>query len=65
MGWLKELRIAKGLTGSAVSAEAGITQQMYNYVENGKRSPSVTVAKRIAAVLGFDWTRFFDDEKTV
>ena len=64
MGWLKELRIAKGLTGSAVSAEAGITQQMYNYVENGKRSPSVTVAKRIAAVLGFDWTRFFDDEKT-
>ena len=62
MNWLKELRKQKGMTGEEVGSKAEITQQMYNYIENGKRRPSVAVAKKIAAVLGFDWTRFFDDE---
>lgn len=61
MKWLKDARTAKGLTGEVVGAQAGITQQHYNFIENGKRRPSVEVAKRIAAVLGFPWTRFFED----
>jgi len=61
---LKEIRKEKALTEAAVSARAGITQQHYNFIENGKRRPSVAVAKKIAAVLGFDWTRFYEtDEK--
>lgn len=61
MEWLKTLRLAHGMTGEAVGAQAGITQQHYNFIENGKRRPSPKVAKRIAAVLGFEWTRFFEE----
>lgn len=61
MEWLKKIRIEKGMSGEAVGNQAGITQQHYNFIENGKRRPSVGVAKRIAAVLGFEWTRFFED----
>lgn len=61
MDWLKDIRITKGMTGEVVGAQAGITQQHYNFIENGKRRPSVEVAKRIASVLGFSWTRFFED----
>ncbi len=35
---------------------------MYSKIERGEANPSVDVAKRIAAVLGFDWTRFFEDD---
>ncbi|MBQ6986786.1 MAG: helix-turn-helix transcriptional regulator [Oscillibacter sp.] len=58
---LKAIRQKKGLAGSDVSMMTGISHQHYNYIENGKRRPSVEVAKRIAAALGFDWTRFYED----
>lgn len=63
MDWLKTVRQEKGLTGAEVAEAAGITQQFYNFIENGRRRPSVDVAKRIAAVLGFEWTRFFEEGK--
>lgn len=59
---LAEIRKEKGLTQADVAAETGMTQQMYCYVETGRRRPSVSAAKRIAAVLGFDWTEFYDDD---
>jgi transcriptional regulator with XRE-family HTH domain len=46
-----------------VAEKVGITQQMYWMIENGERRPSVETAKKIAAVLGFDWVLFFPDEK--
>lgn len=61
MSWIKKLRVAKGLSCEAVGRSVGITQQYYNFIETGKRRPSVPVAKKIAAVLGFDWTRFYDE----
>ena len=57
--WLRELRGDR--TQKSVAIEAGIPQQLYNVIENGKRGASVAVAKKIAAVLDFDWTRFFED----
>lgn len=59
-----DYRKALNLTQEDMSGRIGISRAAYANIENGKRSPSVSVAKRIAAVLGFDWTRFFDDEKT-
>ena len=44
-----------------ISSAVSIDKAYYNYIENGKRRPSVPVAKRIGAVLGFDWTRFYED----
>lgn len=61
LDWLKEVRKGKEMTGAEVAEAVGVTQQFYNFIENGRRRPSVDVAKRIAAVLGFEWTRFFEE----
>ena len=58
---IKNLRKQKGLIGVEMANLCGISQQHYNYIENGKRRPSVQVAKRIADALGFDWTKFFEE----
>ena len=59
--WLIDIR--NGRAQAQIAKAAGITQQMYSLIELGERRPSVEVAKKIAAVLGFHWTRFFDDEQ--
>jgi len=58
--WLIELR--KGYSQTQIAEAVGISQQMYSAIELGERRPSVEVAKKIAAVLGFHWTKFFEDE---
>ena len=58
--WLIELR--KGYTQTQIAEAVGITQQMYSAIELGERRPSVEVAKKIAAVMGFNWTRFYEDD---
>lgn len=62
MVWLKAMRERKNLSQGDVSEAVGITQASYSNIENGKRTPSVPVAKKIAAVLGFDWTRFYEED---
>lgn len=61
--WLKHIRIDADMTQIEVAAKVGITQQMYWMIENGERRPSVETAKKIAAVLGFNWTMFFPDKE--
>lgn len=58
MNWLKAIRGA--LSQREVAERAGITQAFYCEIEKGKKKPSVDVAKRIAKVLSFEWTRFFE-----
>ena len=60
--WLKELRHKSHLTQEQLAKMVGISRTMVTEIENGNANPSVKVAKKIAAVLGFDWTRFFEDE---
>ena len=57
---IKLKRKEKNLTQKEVADKVGITRQMYSCVENGKRRPSVEVAKKIAEVLDIEWTKFFD-----
>lgn len=52
-----------GMTQDAVASAACIARVTYTNIENGRRRPSPDVAKRIAAVLGFDWTEFFSDDR--
>ena len=61
--WLKELRLKAGYTQAQAAEAAGITKQLYNYIENGKRSEPTKcdTEKKIAKALGFDWTRFFEE----
>ena len=58
--WLIELR--KGYSQTQIAEAVGITQQMYSAIELGVRRPSVEVAKKIASVMGFNWTRFYEDD---
>lgn len=62
--WLKELRQrSNNLTQEQLAKMVGISRTMITEIENGNANPSVEVAKKIAAVLGFDWVKFFDDEQ--
>ena len=60
--WFKQTREEKGFTQEELAAKIGITRQHIGLIENGVVAPSVEVAKKIAAVLGFDWTRFYEDD---
>lgn len=60
--WLKDKRIDIHLTQDEVAKQSGISRSFYTHIENGTKTPSVQVAKRIAKVLGFNWTYFFDKE---
>lgn len=59
--WLVAIREGQKMTQEMVADLVGIAQGTYSNIENGKRRPGVAVAKRIAAVLNFDWTLFFQD----
>lgn len=62
-GWLIGLREDQGLTQGAVAMAAGIAQPSYFEIEKGISTPKPETAKRIAGVLGFDWTKFYEDEE--
>ena len=62
--WLKDKRYSKKLSQVDVANKVGITRVSYARIEIDERSPSVETAKKIANVLGFDWTRFYEDEET-
>lgn len=57
--WLVTLRA--GRSQSKVAKEIGIAQSTYASIETGYRTPSVETAQKIADVLGFPWTRFFEN----
>ena len=63
--WLKELRIQKNMTQAEIAEIVGITPHYYGYIENGKRCEPTKcdTEKKIAAELGFSWTRFFEESE--
>lgn len=60
--WLREVREEKELTQEHLAEKLGITRQHIGMLENGISSPSPKLAKKIASILGFEWTKFFDDD---
>lgn len=61
--WLVKAREDKKMSQCDLAKEVGLSQQAISTYENGERTPSVDTAKAIAKVLGFKWTKFFDDKK--
>jgi putative transcriptional regulator len=57
--WLIDIRNALDMTQEEVADRAGIGRSWYTKIENGS-NPGHKTAKSIAAVLGFDWTLFFE-----
>lgn len=62
--WLINLRAAAGKMQKDVADSAGISQPAYSGIEAGIKKPTVETAKRIAAALGFEWTRFFEESES-
>ncbi|CAK7069536.1 helix-turn-helix transcriptional regulator [Tissierella sp.] len=60
--WLSNIRQQQEKTHEDVATGCNITRQFYSMIENGERTPSVSTAKKIASVLDFDWTRFYEEE---
>lgn len=63
--WLVAIRKERGMTQKYVAEKIGLAQASYCTIEKGRTNPTVNTAKAIAAVLGFDWTLFYEDEKEV
>lgn len=59
--WLKKIREEKMLTHEKIASKVGISRVYYTQIETGVRNPRVNIAKKIATVLEFDWTIFFND----
>ncbi|WP_141432449.1 helix-turn-helix domain-containing protein [Bacillus sp. 03113] len=62
--WLKTRRVEKKLTHEEVANKCNISRSFYTHVENGTKTPSVDVAKKIAKILDLKWTIFFEDESS-
>lgn len=59
--WLKDAREAAGYTQKQIAEKIGIAAPSYNMIENSKTNPRVDNAKKIAELLHFDWTKFFEE----
>lgn len=57
---LKSIREEHGMTQEKLANEIGKTRTLITSIESGDSKPSVVTAKKIAEVLGFDWTNFFE-----
>jgi DNA-binding XRE family transcriptional regulator len=60
--WLINLRKSRNMTQQDLANAVNLDITTIGKYELGERQPSPKIAKMIAAVLGFDWTRFFDEE---
>jgi transcriptional regulator with XRE-family HTH domain len=49
---IKELRDKAGMTQAELSEKSGISQEHISRIENGKYSPNVKTADKIAGALG-------------
>lgn len=58
---LTEKRKAKNMLQEELAEKVGVKRQAISNIECGLAKPSVENAKKIAEVLEFDWTEFFDD----
>jgi putative transcriptional regulator len=60
--WLFEIRKRKNLTMAEVAAKSNISESYYSLIESGNRDVPVHTAKKIAKVLDFNWTKFYEDD---
>lgn len=62
--WLRNLRHQRGLTQEEVAVRANISRTYYVQLENQSGCPSLSpdTAKKIAKVLGFEWSIFFEED---
>ncbi len=60
---MRAKRKEKKISQEALARLIDVSQVQVSHYENGLRRPSVKTAKKIAAVLGFDWTEFYEEKE--
>ena len=60
---IKQVRSKYNLTQKQVGDLIGVSESAVCRMENGEYGLKVEHAKKIAAALGFDWTRFFEKDE--
>lgn len=58
---LKEKRTEAGLTQAQLAEKCHVVRTTICEIERGVNRPSIETAKRIGEVLGFDWSKFFEE----
>lgn len=48
---LYDVRIAKGYSSEKLAEKSGVSSSAINYIENGKRSPSLDTLSKLAKAL--------------
>ena len=59
---LRKVRQDNGLTQTALAEATGVVRQTISNIECGINAPSVGLAKKLAEILGLNWTDFFAEE---
>lgn len=59
--WMRQRRKELELTQVQLSAKANVSIRSISHAEMGVRNPEVPIAKRLAAVLDEDWTKFYEE----
>lgn len=60
---LRKVRQDNGLTQTALAEAAGVVRQTISNIECGINAPSVDLAKKLAEILGLNWTDFFSEDE--
>lgn len=59
---IRKKREKAGITQSELAEQAGITQAMLCWIEQGKRNPSLLSCEKIAHLLGCKISELFSEE---
>lgn len=58
--WLVAIREKQNMSQAEIARRVGISQPSMCAIEKGYNTPRPETAKKIADILGFPWTRFYE-----
>lgn len=65
--WLRSLRVGKGYTQQAMADKLGVSVQLYNFIENGKRQDTLNLqtASKISDIFRISLKRIREYEEAL
>lgn len=63
--WMLQKRLEKDMTQIKLAEQVDVSDRTISEIERGNREPSGRLAMKIANVLGFDMSLFFEDKDEI
>ena len=60
---IRKIRMMAGMSQADIANATGLNAAAISLIERGKRTPRPKTAKKIAAVLGFNWQKFYEGDE--